>query len=347
TYAAIPAVPEYEYRRRDAEQTLDRARELLEDFPGVSAVATVEGDSVGALAKITERAQTVIVGARGRGGFLGRVLGSVAAALPAHAKCPTIVIPGDEDEAEPLSALDLDPRPNEAPVFAGVDGSQLSRIAALAAAEIASEAETALSLVTALHPLDESILWYGGASAAIPEVTHQMRQELADHLDAEVAWVKRHFPDLQVEGSVRVGQPDQVLEEASHRGQLTVVGGRGRGGRRRAPLGSTPRSLLPHAAGCSAPASFRPRAHFSSTWQAPSWSCLRSPTPVWRTNRRPADGALDGCPIIIGRAPAQRGILTGGDVRPISEAPPIFIGVSGRKWGQAFASGVRGPPWIC
>src|SRR5690625_4483453 len=66
TYAAIPAVPEYEYRRRDAEQTLDRARELLEDFPGVSAVATVEGDSVGALAKITERAQTVIVGARDR-----------------------------------------------------------------------------------------------------------------------------------------------------------------------------------------------------------------------------------------------------------------------------------------
>ena len=32
-----------------------------------------------------------------------------------------------KDEAEPLSALDSDPRPNEAPVFAGVDGSQLSR----------------------------------------------------------------------------------------------------------------------------------------------------------------------------------------------------------------------------
>src|SRR5699024_6536551 len=43
TYAAIPPVPAYEYRRRDAVQTLDRARELLEDFPGVSAVATVEG----------------------------------------------------------------------------------------------------------------------------------------------------------------------------------------------------------------------------------------------------------------------------------------------------------------
>src|SRR5699024_6619507 len=115
-----------------------------------------------------------------------------------------------------------------------VDGSQLSRIAALAAAEMASEAETALSLLTALHPLDESILWYGGASVAIPEVTHRMRQELAEQLDAEVAWVKRHFPDLPVEGSVQVGQPDQVLEEASHRGQLTVVGSRGRGGLRSA-----------------------------------------------------------------------------------------------------------------
>ena len=249
TNAAIPAVPEYEYRRRDAEQTLDRARELLEDFPGVSVVATVEGDSVGSLVKITERAQVVIVGARGRGGFLGRVLGSVAAALPAHAKCPTIVVPGDEDEAEPLTALDFEPAPNDAPVFAGVDGSQLSRIAALQAAEMASEAETALSLLTALHPLDESILWYGGASVAIPEVTHRMRQELAEQLDAEVARVKRHFPDLPVKGSVQVGQPDQVLEEASHRGQLTVVGCRGRGGLRSALLGSTSRSLLHHMAG--------------------------------------------------------------------------------------------------
>ena len=249
TYAAIPAVPEYEYRRRDAEQTLERARELLEDFPGPSCVATVEGDSVGALVTITERAQAVVVGARGRGGFLGRVLGSVAAALPAHAKCPTIVIPGHEDDAEPLAALDFAPTSSEAPVCVGVDGSQLSRIAALQAAEMASEAETALSLLTVLHPLDESILWYAGASVDIPELTNQRRQELAEQLNAEIAWVKRHFPDLQVEGSVQIGQPDQVLEEASHRAQLTVVGSRGRGGLRSALLGSTSRSLLHHMAG--------------------------------------------------------------------------------------------------
>src|SRR5699024_6615872 len=100
-----------------------------------------------------------------------------------------------------------------------------------------------------LHPLDESILWYGGASVAIPEVTHRMRQELAEQLDADVAWVKRHYPDLPVEGSGQVGQPGQVLEEASHRGQLTVVGSRGRGGLRSALLGSTSRSLLHHMAG--------------------------------------------------------------------------------------------------
>src|SRR5699024_12820881 len=34
TYAAITAVPEYESRRGDAEQTLDRARDLLADFTG-------------------------------------------------------------------------------------------------------------------------------------------------------------------------------------------------------------------------------------------------------------------------------------------------------------------------
>lgn len=247
TYAALPHEPEGVARRRDAEQTLNQARELLVDFPGESGVAAVEGDSVGALAEISARAQVVIVGARGRGGFLGRVLGSVAAALPAHSKCPTVVIPGDE--TEPHRALEFDLAQDEAPVFAGVDGSLISRIAALQAAEMASGAGTTLSLITVLHPLDESILWHAGPSVDVPELTNQRRKELAEQLAAEVAWVKRHFPDLQVEAAVQLGQPDQVLEEASHRGQLTVVGTRGRGGLRSALLGSTSRSVLHQAAG--------------------------------------------------------------------------------------------------
>src|SRR5699024_12249629 len=110
--------------------------------------------------------------------------------------------------------LEFVPAATAAAGIAGVVGSQVRRIAALQAADMASEAETALSLLTALHPLDECILWYGGASVAIPEVTHRMRQELAEQLDAEVAWAKRHFPDLPVGGSVQVGQPGRVREEA-------------------------------------------------------------------------------------------------------------------------------------
>src|SRR5699024_6021227 len=82
----------------------------------------------GTLADASANAQLVVVGARGRGGFLGLVRGSVATTLPAHARCPTIVVPGEDQE---------EPAPTSAPVVVGMDESQRSRVAALHAAQVA------------------------------------------------------------------------------------------------------------------------------------------------------------------------------------------------------------------
>src|SRR5699024_6205637 len=83
-----PPDPEDVARRQQAEAVLEGAAERLTEHPGEISYLAVEGDSVGTLVDSSVRAQIVVVGARGRGGFLGRVLGSVSTALPAHAHCP-------------------------------------------------------------------------------------------------------------------------------------------------------------------------------------------------------------------------------------------------------------------
>src|SRR5699024_7637698 len=113
-------------KRKLAEATLDVAKEYLGDYSGEVILGLAEGNPTGTLADLTRRAQLVVVGARGRGGFVGRVLGSVAAALPAHAHCPTIVFPGtDSPEADAKPEKFVDQK-QDGPVVVAIDGSAQS-----------------------------------------------------------------------------------------------------------------------------------------------------------------------------------------------------------------------------
>ncbi|MCW2883600.1 MAG: Universal stress protein UspA and related nucleotide-binding protein-like protein [Streptosporangiaceae bacterium] len=65
-----------------------------EKFPDVEVVSeVVHGRPVRILAGVSARADLLVVGTRGRGGFTGLLLGSVSHALLHHAHCPMAVVP--------------------------------------------------------------------------------------------------------------------------------------------------------------------------------------------------------------------------------------------------------------
>lgn len=42
-------------------------------------------------------AQMLVVGSRGHGGFIGLLLGSVSAACAEHARCPVLIVHGNDE----------------------------------------------------------------------------------------------------------------------------------------------------------------------------------------------------------------------------------------------------------
>ena len=76
-----------------------------------------------------------------------------------------------------------------------------------------------------------------------------MFDELREKLEAGVAWLQSHFPDLNVDSEVIDGVPVDAVVAESESARLTVVGTRGLGGFTGALLGSTSQGIAAHARG--------------------------------------------------------------------------------------------------
>lgn len=66
-------------------------------------IAVREGGAAHVLLEQSKDAMLLVVGSRGREGFAGLRLGSVSAAVSAHATCPVLVIHGDRTPPEAVS----------------------------------------------------------------------------------------------------------------------------------------------------------------------------------------------------------------------------------------------------
>ena len=203
------------------------------------------GDAAAVLIDESARAQLAVVGTRGGGGFAERLLGTVSSALPAHAKCPTIVVPprrkakGTPPQLEPLVV-----RPVHR-VVVGVDGSPQAELALRWAIREATAWQAELVAVTGV-PVTSST----GALAWLPDaVDHdQVLQDVASALDVLIDRVAADEPGAPtVKRTVLDGTGAQLLTEASGTTDLLVVGSRGRGGFAGLLLGSTSQAVLHHA----------------------------------------------------------------------------------------------------
>ena len=210
----------------------------------VSSHVTV-GDAAAVLIDESATATMAVVGTRGGGGFAERLLGTVSSALPAHAQCPTIVVPtrrkakGAPPETEPLVV-----RPVHR-VVVGLDGSPQAELALRWAIREAKAWDAELVAVTGV-PVTSGT----GALAWLPAaVDHdQVLQDVASALDVLIDRVAAQEPGAPtIKRSVRDGTGAQLLTEASGKTDLLVVGSRGRGGFTGLLLGSTSQAVLHHA----------------------------------------------------------------------------------------------------
>jgi nucleotide-binding universal stress UspA family protein len=167
---------------------------------------------VPALLELSNDAQILVVGRRGRSALAGVLLGSVSIAMIHRARCPVAVI-NDESPAEAASM--------DAPVLVGIDGSPASEPATAIAFDEASWRGVELVALHAAYDSDPFGIHQLEWAAVEPKAHEALAERLA-------GWQER-YPDVRVRRVVVFDQPADHLVEQAKTAQLVVVGTRGHG----------------------------------------------------------------------------------------------------------------------
>lgn len=221
--------------RAGAQAVVDEAMKRVEGR-GVPVTASLEtGDPAGVLVDLSNEAVMAVVGTRGGGGFADRLLGTVSSALPAHAHCPTVVVPRHTEGKEYMPIQRI---------VVGVDGSDSSKKALQWAVAEADAWGAELTAIAAI-PMATG----AGMLAWLPTAVDrdQVLADVRSGLERSVAEATKDYPNVVVRRHALDGNAAQLMSEFSTAVDLVVVGSRGRGGFSGLLLGSTSQGVLSHA----------------------------------------------------------------------------------------------------
>lgn len=240
------AVLDDEALKRGAQQVVDEAVAHAKTRGAVTVSGSIEpGDPAGVLVEMSREVDLVVVGSRGGGGFADRLLGTVSSALPAHSRCPVVVVPRH------TSGKDFTPVER---IVVGVDGSD---VASNALRRAIDETQTWGAKLTAVSAVP--IASGGGMMSWLPTSVDRegLLRDVRSGLDKAIdtALQGRH---VEVARHALDGSPASLLIEFSTAVDLVVVGTRGRGGFAGVLLGSTSQTVLGHS---TCPVMIVPSAH--------------------------------------------------------------------------------------
>lgn len=214
-----------------ARRAAERASALHPRLEVAEAVA--DAAPVPALVQAADRADLLVVGSRGYGGFRGLLLGSVSQHCLTHARCSVAVVrPAEGTPWRPLSAT-----PGR--IVVGVDGSAGSDRAVDWAAAAAHRSGAHLEIVGSwVFPGSTGFVYT--VDVGLPDVARQA-------VDAAVARARAAVPDVTVEGVTSEDPPAVALVQRSRHADMVVVGSRGVGAFRGILLGSVSLYTATHA----------------------------------------------------------------------------------------------------
>ncbi len=193
------------------------------------------GSATAVLLEASKDAVAIVVGARGRGGAVGTMIGSVGTRLATTAHCPVYVVP------------DRDGLPTTGPVVIGVDDSECG-FAAMRLAR--AEAARRQTFVRAVRAYQTPVLM----GPVEPEILRRVQRFEYDSAATVVDDVCRRTAhgegaDVDIRPLMLESPPDDAVLKAAEDAQLIVVGSHGKHLAGRLLLGSVSRLVLQDA-GC-------------------------------------------------------------------------------------------------
>lgn len=235
---ATPIADDYGWEAGWVRDLLRTAKkEAADRHPGLTVeTAAVYGGPAAVLVSESDDASLVVVGTRAYGGVRGRLAGSTAAQVAAHASAPVIV--ARTTEAGPADPDVFIGRP----VLVGVDGSEESLRAFAFAVEEAVARQAPLHAVfvwdmVRLHDVESIEDDAYDVALAVAKAERLLTE-------ATSGWSER-YPELTItRTAVRDLDPVATLSDLASGAGLAVVGSRGHGGFLGLRLGSTVDGLI-------------------------------------------------------------------------------------------------------